>query len=120
MGTKNSNLATTEKQGGQQQHMRRRNSRQSANTFTNVDFEYSGNTNSVQHLIARATRPDKSPSMLNHELNLRTYRNGTTFKGQEAWEYPKAKKYFDPLGLDKPSFANSHQLSKGLNMIMAD
>lgn len=34
---------------------------------------------------------------------------------QEPWEYPQAKKYYDPLQLDKPSFGHSHQLSrKGL------
>lgn len=54
---------------------RRRNSRQSANTFCNVDFNYTGNTASVQHLISHARGPNNhAPSDLNFELNLRTWK----------------------------------------------
>lgn len=91
---------------------RRRNSRQSTATFTNVDFDYTGNTNNFQHLIKTSTTPHRHPQNLNFELNLRTYRNKTKFFGQTAWEYPQAKKYYDPVQLDKPTFGHTHQLSK--------
>ena len=57
-------------------------------------------------------RADRHPSVLNFELNLRTYRNKTKFFGQTAWEYPQAKKYYDPLQLDKPTFGHTRHLSK--------
>ena len=72
VGTKNENVQNASKP-------RRRNSRMSTATFTGVDFQYSGNTNNVQHLIKSTTRAGRHPTQLNHELNLRTYRNSTNF-----------------------------------------
>ena len=78
-----------------------------------MDFEYSGNTNNVNHLIkSTSTNPTRHPANLNFELNLRTYRNNTKFVSQQAWEYPQAKKRYDPVQLDKPAFGHAHQLSK--------
>lgn len=91
VGTKNENIYD---------HMKpkRRNSRQSTATFTGVDFEYSGNTSSVHHLIKNtSTNPARHPTNLNFELNLRTYRNSTKFVSQHAWEYPQAMKRYDPV-----------------------
>jgi len=66
----------------------RRNSRMSTATFNNIDFEYTGNTAPVQHLIKSANTANRHPSQLNFELNLRTYTNNLTFKGAEPWQYP--------------------------------
>ena len=53
---------------------KRRNSRQSAPTFCNVDFNYTGNTAAVHHLISHARGPNNhAPSDLNFELNLRKW-----------------------------------------------
>ena len=105
VGTKNMNVTKTAK-------LSRRNSRMSAATFTNIDFEYTGNTNQVQHLIQSTNRPDKHPSQLNFELNLRTYRYDSSFKGPEPWQYPQANEYYDSVAVDKPTFGHAHQLNK--------
>ena len=70
MGTKNANLLTT---STKKKEFVRRYSRQSSNVFTPVDFFYSGNTNQFNHLIKKAGKGNKHPSVLNHELNLRNY-----------------------------------------------
>ena len=84
----------------------------STTTFNPVDFEYTGNTNQVQHLIASTTKSGRHPTQLNFELNLRTYRNKSNFKGSTAWQYPANKDYYDPVALDKPSFGHTFELSK--------
>jgi hypothetical protein len=67
LGTANKNAKRTE--------LKRRYSRCSAPTFTNVDFNYTGNCSGVQHLISHAKGPQNhAPSDLNFELNLRTWR----------------------------------------------
>ncbi len=81
-GTKNQNV-----QKGQMMH-HRRNSRQSAATTTNIDFEYTGNTNHVNHLIKSTKNANRHPSNLNFELNLRTYEKGTKFLTDNAFQYP--------------------------------
>lgn len=107
LGTKNQNLSTPNKSGGK---MQRRNSRQGTATFSGVDFDYTGNTNDVQHLI-QSTK--NGTSKLDFALNLRSYRNSTNFKSDQAFEYPQAQLYYDPVALDKPSFGHTHQLTKG-------
>ena len=77
--------------------------------FVAPDFEYTGNTNNVQHLIASANQANRHPTNLNFELNLRTYVRSSTFLGQQAWEYPKAPSV-DPVAVDKPAFGHAHQL----------
>ena len=110
LGTKNTNTMTSKTGKGKTV---RRNSRMSTNTFNAVDFEYSGNTNNVQHLIASTTQAARHPTQLNFELNLRTYRNESKFKGNSAWQYPPTKEHYDPVGLDKPSFGHTFELTKG-------
>ena len=88
-------------------------------TFNNIDFEYTGNTAAVQHLIKTANNANRHPSQLNFELNLRTYRNNLTFKGTEPWQYPQAKLYYDPVSVDKPAFGHAHQLTKTSKIVDA-
>jgi hypothetical protein len=58
---------------------KRRYSRESAPTFNNVDFKYSGNTAPIQHLIDHAKGPkNHAPSDLNFEVNLRTWKADST------------------------------------------
>ena len=91
VGTKNYNTANPSKP-------KRRNSRQSTATYTGIDFDYTGNTNNVHHLIKNtSTNPNRHKANLNFELNLRTYKNTAKFVGQQAWEYPQAKRYYDPV-----------------------
>ena len=106
IGTKNHNILNSSKA---HQGPKRRFSRQSAAVFTPIDFDYRGNTNSVHHLIKKAGREAKAPSVLNHELNLRNYESTTKYKAEEPWAYPRSKIY-DPVALDKPSFGHSHEL----------
>ena len=109
VGTKNANVLSGSRMS---QEPKRRFSRQSAAVFTPIDFDYRGNTNSVNHLIKRAGKHGKSPSVLNHELNLRCYESTTKFKAEEPWLYPQSKKHYDPVALDKPAFGYSYDLSR--------
>eukprot|EP00347_Sterkiella_histriomuscorum_P018196 403346422 len=71
---------------------KRRNSRQSAEAFTTIDFECIGNTNEFNHLINKkigCVAPN--PIQLDFEMNLRNYKSQTQFKGHEPWIYPKTK-----------------------------
>ena len=76
MGTKNTNVIASKAIS-----YKRKNSRQSLAAFTDVDFEYTGNTNNVNHLIKKTVDGHSNFSQLNFELNLRTYRNDLKFKG---------------------------------------
>lgn len=67
LGTSNQNTAS--------KPLRRRYSRGSAPAFNNVDFDVTGNTADVHHLISHAKGANNhAPSDLNFEANLRTYR----------------------------------------------
>lgn len=83
---------------------KRRMSRQSNLNFSNVDFQYIGDTSSVSHLIKRhvgGAAPNKV--QLGYELNLRTYQCDTSFKAVEPWMFPKTK-IFKAVECDKSSF----------------
>ena len=71
-------------------------------TFNNIDFEYTGNTAAVQHLIKTANNANRHPSQLNFEL-----------------KYPQAKLYYDPVSVDKPAFGHAHQLTKTSKIVEA-
>jgi len=87
-------------------------SRHSTAAFTAVDFEYSGNTGDVQHLIKSTSKADRHKANLNFELNLRTYKSLSKYTAEVAWEYPRKKESFDPLKVDKTSFGYTMQLNK--------
>jgi len=73
---------------------KRRMSRQSNLTFSNVDFNYIGDTAVYSHLINHrlgSVGPNKA--QLGFEVNLRNYQCGTTFKAQEPFMYPKTKEF---------------------------
>lgn len=54
--------------------LKRKGSRGSLPSFTNVDFNITGNTNEVYHLVKHARGPNNhAPSDLNFEANLRTW-----------------------------------------------
>ena len=113
--TKNINVQTQQGKPG------RRNSRLSTATFNNaVDFEVTGNTNNVHHLISSMHHAGRHPSQLNFELNLRTYASSSKFTGQKPWEYPqsKGKGNYDPVGIDKGSFGHTQDLTSKLQMLM--
>lgn len=83
---------------------KRPTSRYSTCTFSNVDFNYIGNTNNVNHLIKRRIGGIvPHPIELNYELNLRNYKSQSNFKGVEPWVYPKNKK-FKAVVTDKSFF----------------
>ena len=65
-------------------------------------------------MIKRAGKNGKSPSVLNHELNLRKYESSTKYKAEEPWVYPQSKQC-DPVGLDNTSFGYAHNLSHSLS-----
>ena len=84
---------------------KRRYSRASAPTFTNIDFDVTGNTLDVDHLIRHASRGHKhAPTDLNFELNLRRWKAPEDVKMHDApFQYPQATKV-DPVQLFKDQF----------------
>jgi hypothetical protein len=79
-------------------------SRQSNLAFSNVDFQYTGDSSHINHLINHrigAFSPNKV--QLGYELNLRTYHCDTTFKAKEPWMFPKTKD-FPAVVVDKGAF----------------
>jgi hypothetical protein len=70
-----------------------------------VDFEYSGNTQSVNHLIAHARGPNNHAcSDLNFELNLRAYKlndASDAIQQEEPFKYPKKTEKQDCVGIFK-------------------
>jgi len=61
--------------------LKRKASRESLPSFTNVDFNVSGNTNDIYHLVKHARGPNNhAPSDLNFEANLRTWHNKGSLK----------------------------------------
>jgi hypothetical protein len=72
-GTANPNTTTIS--------LKRKASRGSLPTFTNVDFNIAGNTNDIYHLVRHARGPNNhAPSDLNFEANLRTWHSKGTLK----------------------------------------
>lgn len=96
----------TANQNAKRPELKRRNSRCSAPTFNHVDFEYTGNTAAVNHLIQHAKGPkNHAPSDLNFELNLRTWRaDSTSLKQERAFQYPQQALKTDPVQLFKGQF----------------
>ena len=83
---------------------KRRLSRQSNMCFNNIDYNYIGDTSKVTHLIQRrigGVSPNKG--QLDHELNLRRYQCGTSFKVAQPWIYPVPKE-FKAVIVDKSDF----------------
>lgn len=84
-------LGTANGNSMRKQPLKRRYSRGSAPAFENVDFNYTGNTASVQHLIKHAKgSTNHAPSDLNFEVNLRTWKAEKEISTHhEAFKYPK-------------------------------
>jgi hypothetical protein len=64
---------------------KRRKSRLSNNNFTNVDFDYQGNTNSFSHLIKGKFNKAVNSSLLNFECRLRSYKSKAECKQVNNW-----------------------------------
>ena len=58
--------------------MKRRKSRQSCNTFVNVDIDYIGNAGAYQHIFKNGPSHPNQAS-LNFKMKLRNYKNNTDF-----------------------------------------
>ena len=78
-------------------------SRQSNLNFSNVDFNYIGDTSAVSHLINKRLGESPNKIQLSYELNLRNYQCGTTFKAKEPFMFPKTKD-FKSVETDKAAF----------------
>ena len=112
--TRNTNVKTeddaqkTEKKGGKEkkseavesearpslfnQVLKRRKSRQSNFAPAVVDFDYAGDSAKFQHLVEK--RPEvgyPNKSMLNFEVNLRSYKNITDFNAGKPWLFPAVR-----------------------------
>ena len=72
--------------------IQRRKSRQSVAAPTNLDIDMIGNSNDFQHLI-KAGKFTKDE--LSFGMNLRSYKNTTSFIATDAWRYP-GPKVFSP------------------------
>jgi len=129
--TKNTNLVQSDGSSKTFSMPKRRMSRQSNLTFSNVDFNYIGDTAVYSHLINHrlgGVGPNKA--QLGFEVNLRNYQCGTTFKAQEPFMYPKTKeikaidadqsahKYHTTL--TSPLNAQSRVLSEGSDGVYND
>lgn len=79
-------------------------SRQSNRNFSNVDFNYIGNTGAVSHLIKRRIGGNSpTQQQLGFELNLRNYQCETTFKAAEPFMFPRSRQ-FHAVEADKTAF----------------
>ena len=114
--TKNLNLKTPEKEEGAAASTlksmktsifsppKRRMSRQSNRNFSNVDFNYIGDTGAVSHLIKRRIGGNSpTQQQLGFELNLRNYQCDTTFKAPEPFMFPRTRQ-FHAVEADKTAF----------------
>ena len=114
--TKNLNLKTPEKEDGGAASTsktmktsifsppKRRMSRQSNRNFSNVDFNYIGDTGAVSHLIKRRIGGNSpTQQQLGFELNLRNYQCETTFKASEPFMFPRTRQ-FNAVEVDKSAF----------------
>lgn len=88
--------------------VKRRYSRGSAPAFNNIDFEYTGNTANVHHLIQHARGPNNHTATdLNFELNLRSYKlhPDTVVPEQDVpFKYPKPTQKIDSVQIFKGQF----------------
>lgn len=77
------------------QVLKRRKSRQSVYAPGVIDFDYAGDSAQYQHLIEKradtAAFPNKS--MLNFEMNLRTYKNITEYNASKPFSFPSVKQF---------------------------
>ena len=81
--------------------IKRRKSRHSTRNFSNVDFEYIGNTGNFEHLIKPRPAGPANYSQLDFELGLRNYRSIINQPVREQFEFP-ATKLFSPSKQEKP------------------
>lgn len=82
--------------------LKRKGSRGSLPSFTNVDFNIAGNSNDFYHLVKHARGPNNhAPSDLNFEANLRTWNNKGSLKQEKAFKYPALPDKFDSVGVFK-------------------
>lgn len=100
-------LGTSNLNSIRKQPLKRRYSRGSAPAFENVDFNYTGNTADVSHLIKHAKGgTNHAPSDLNFEVNLRTWKPERTITThEEPFKYPKQSEAdFNPVQTHKGQF----------------
>jgi len=70
--------------------------------FNQVDFEYTGNSAPIDHLIRDARGHNAhSATDLNFEANLRTYAPVNATSPDKPFRYPAQKEYFDSIGIYK-------------------
>lgn len=75
------------------QVLKRRKSRQSNFAPGVLDFDYAGDSAQYQHLITKRADTQAYPnkSMLNFEMNLRSYKNVTEWNAGKAFSFPSVK-----------------------------
>ena len=79
---------------------KRQNSRKSTMVFNQVDFEYTGNSAPIDHLIRDARGHNAhSATDLNFEANLRTYAPMHATNPEQPFRYPPQKEQFDSIGV---------------------
>jgi hypothetical protein len=81
--------------------------------FNVLDFDYQGNTAPYEALIKQTHQGSYHRSGLDHAMSLRTWQIKGNFKASEPFMYPAPKEGFDSVGLDKPTFGESHDLKVG-------
>ena len=77
------------------QVLKRRRSRQSNLAPCVLDFDYAGDSAKYQHLIGKRADSQAYPnkSMLNFEMNLRSYKNITEFNAYKPFSFPSVKQF---------------------------
>ena len=77
--------------------LKRRRSRQSNFAPCVLDFDYAGDSAQYQHLIDKRTTEESAAypnkSMLNFEMNLRSYKNVTDFNAPKPFSFPSVKQF---------------------------
>lgn len=80
--------------------------------FNNVDFNVSGNTNELQHLIKPQPKGSPTRSELNFGFGLRKYNSLSNLQQEKAWKFPGLKGAKEAIAFPSPytTATQSHQL----------
>lgn len=70
--------------------IKRRKSRLSVASPTNVDFDHVGDTSKFEHIIRNKSL---HKDVIQFNMNLRKYKNSTNFESTQTWQFPALKQH---------------------------
>lgn len=78
----------------------------------NVDFEMSGNTNELGHIIKHNTEGSPTRSQINFGFGLRKYKSSTNFQSPQPWKFPGIKGAKEAIANDTVGFVSPMKASQ--------